>query len=130
MLIVKLMSTLTFIRITVIYKFVHEVIACAVVKVVWTNFMPPFSFRKQKFFYVYRGYKKRPLAWNGLITWTSYCKLQANFYFQFFCDGLLKMVLLTLSWRRSLPYRNQFIDLFCKSMDWFLYDIDLCYERA
>ena len=29
---------------------------------------------------------------------------------------------LSLSWRRSLSYRNQFIDLLCKSMDWFLYD--------
>ena len=32
---------------------------------------------------------------------------------------------LTLSWRRSLSYRNQSADLFCKSMDWFLYDRDL-----
>ena len=32
---------------------------------------------------------------------------------------------LTLSWRRSLSYRNQSIDLLCKSMDWFLYDNDL-----
>ena len=37
---------------------------------------------------------------------------------------------LTLSWRRSLSYRNQSIDLFCKSMDWFLYDRDLRYERV
>ena len=29
---------------------------------------------------------------------------------------------LSLSWRRPLSYRNQFIDLLCKSMDWFLYD--------
>ena len=26
---------------------------------------------------------------------------------------------LTLSWRGSLSYRNQFTDLLCKSMDWF-----------
>ena len=26
-------------------------------------------------------------------------------------------------------YKNQSIDLFCKSMDWFLYDKDLCHER-
>ena len=32
---------------------------------------------------------------------------------------------LTLSYRRSLSYRNQSIDLFCKSMDWFLYDWDI-----
>ena len=28
---------------------------------------------------------------------------------------------LTLSWRRQLSYRNQSIDLLCKSVDWFLY---------
>ena len=36
----------------------------------------------------------------------------------------------TLSWRRSLPYRNQSIHLLCKSMDWFLYDRDLRLERV
>ena len=30
---------------------------------------------------------------------------------------------LYLSWRRPLSYRNQSIDLLCKSMDWFLYDM-------
>ena len=38
-------------------------------------------------------------------------------------------VRLTLSWRRSLSYRNQSIDWLCKSMDWFLYDNDLPHER-
>ena len=37
---------------------------------------------------------------------------------------------LTLSWRRPLPYRNQSIDLLCKSMDWFLYDIGFRHERV
>ena len=37
---------------------------------------------------------------------------------------------LTLSWRRSLWYRNQSIDLQSKSMDWFLYDNDLSHERV
>ena len=36
---------------------------------------------------------------------------------------------LTLSWRMSLPYRNQFTDLQSKSMDWFLYDRVLHHER-
>ena len=31
---------------------------------------------------------------------------------------------------RSLSYRNQSIDLICKSMDWFLYDRDLRHERV
>ena len=35
---------------------------------------------------------------------------------------------LTLSWRRTLLYRNQSIDLLCKSMYWFLYDRDLRQE--
>ena len=37
---------------------------------------------------------------------------------------------LTLSWRRPLSYRNQSIDLLCKSMGWFLYDNGLRYERV
>ena len=36
---------------------------------------------------------------------------------------------LTLSWWRPLSYRNQSIDLLCKSMDWFLYDNGLRHER-
>ena len=38
--------------------------------------------------------------------------------------------LLTLSWQRPLSYRNQSIDLLCKSMDWFLYDNGLRHERV
>ena len=34
----------------------------------------------------------------------------------------------TLSWRRSLSYRNQSINFLCKSFDWFLYDRDLRHE--
>ena len=37
---------------------------------------------------------------------------------------------LTLSWRRFLSYRDQSIDLRGKSMDWFLYDKDLCHEKV
>ena len=37
---------------------------------------------------------------------------------------------LTFSWRRCLSYRNQFIDLLCKSMFWFLYDRHLRHERV
>ena len=36
----------------------------------------------------------------------------------------------TLSWRRPLSYRNQFIDFQSKSMDWFLYDRDLRHEKV
>ena len=37
---------------------------------------------------------------------------------------------LTLSWRRPISYRNQSIDLPCKSMDSFLYDNGLRHERV
>ena len=40
------------------------------------------------------------------------------------------IITLTLSRRRTLSYRNQFIDLLCKSMDWFLPDRDHPHERA
>ena len=42
----------------------------------------------------------------------------------------LKGTLLTLSWRRPLSYRNQPIDLLCKSVEWFLYDNGLRHERV
>ena len=42
----------------------------------------------------------------------------------------LKILPLTPSWRRSLSYTNQSIDLRCKSVDWFLYDSDLRHERV
>ena len=38
--------------------------------------------------------------------------------------------ILTISWRRPLSYRNQFIDLLRKSIDWFLYDSGLRHERV
>ena len=41
-----------------------------------------------------------------------------------------KLQSLSLLWRMSLSYRNQFIDLLCKWMHWFLYDMDLRHERV
>ena len=38
--------------------------------------------------------------------------------------------LLTLSWRRPLSYRNQFIDLLRKLIDWFVYDNGHRHERV
>ena len=50
---------------------------------------------------------------------------------------LRSVLFVTLSWRRSLSYRNQAIDLLCKSiinglqsMYWFLYERDLRHERV
>ena len=42
----------------------------------------------------------------------------------------LPLFTLTLSRRRSLSYRNQFIDLQSKSVDCFLYDRDLRHYRV
>ena len=42
----------------------------------------------------------------------------------------INRIFLTLSWRRSLSYRNKSTDLLCKPMDWFLYDLDLHNERV
>ena len=36
---------------------------------------------------------------------------------------------LTLSWRWTLSYRNHFIDLPFKSMDWFLYNRELNHKK-
>ena len=46
------------------------------------------------------------------------------------CFWSSSVVNLTLSWRRSISYRNQTIDLPCKSVDWFLLDRDLRHERV
>ena len=40
-----------------------------------------------------------------------------------------ELIVLTLSWRRPLSYRNQSIDLLRKSVDWFLYDNGLRHEK-
>ena len=37
---------------------------------------------------------------------------------------------LTVSWRGPLSYRNRPIDLWSKSMDWFLYDNGPRHERV
>ena len=55
-----------------------------------------------------------------------------HFQFRFWQKHLTigALIYLTLSWRRPLSYRNQSIDLLCKSMDWFLYHNGLRYERV
>ena len=45
-------------------------------------------------------------------------------------DIALERVYLTLSWRRSLSYRNQSIDLQGKSMDWFIHDNGFRHKRV
>ena len=47
-----------------------------------------------------------------------------------FFESFLSPTISTLSWRRSILYRNQSIDLLCKLTDWFLYDRDYHHERV
>ena len=47
--------------------------------------------------------------------------------FQHIYRHVLVSLLLTLSRRRPMLYRNQSIHLQCKPMDWFLHDMDLCH---
>ena len=51
----------------------------------------------------------------------------SDFYLDHWCYSAA--LTLTRSWQRSLSNRSQSVDLLCKSMDWFLYDIDLCHEE-
>ena len=53
---------------------------------------------------------------------------EQNFLKRLVCCN--QFLALTLSWRRSLSYRSQSIDLQSKSMDWFLYYSDLRHERV
>ena len=68
----------------------------------------------------------------------SLSTLKGNFFFlSIKFDGhsfkstiyFLTKIILTLSGRRPLSYRNQSIDLLRKSMGWFLYDNGLRQER-
>ena len=52
-----------------------------------------------------------------------------NWHWQYESLNCRPFTCLTFSWRWSLSYRNQFIDLQNKSMDWFLYDIGLRHEK-
>ena len=47
--------------------------------------------------------------------------------FQHIYRHVLASLLLTLSRRRPMLYRNQSIHLQCKPMGWFLHDMDLCH---
>ena len=53
-----------------------------------------------------------------------------QFQYSYKDSRFLLIMLLTLLWRRSLSYRNQYIDLQSKLMDLFLYDRDLRHQRV
>ena len=94
---------------------------------------------------VTRYYTNFHLIWKTILSRHLDLKLNFNqnknvllFCFDFIClnESSLKMMKrdsyfnLTFSWRRPLSYKNQSIDLFCKSMDWFLYDNGLCHDKT
>ena len=60
----------------------------------------------------------------GLI---NYVKIRSD---MIHIECSLQNLQLTLSWPRSLSYRNKSIDLQSKSLNWFLYDRDLRHERV
>ena len=66
--------------------------------------IPPENIKKPNVFYVFREYRKRPMAWNGLMLWENLSSKSASL--------------------------NQSVDLQSKSMGWFLYDRDLHHERV
>ena len=76
---------------------------------------------------VYKTSETRPNTSAGillLVYWYWYIWWHQNCFIYPWIGKLL-----TLSWRRFLSYRNESIDLLCISMDWFLYDNDLCHDK-
>ena len=57
-----------------------------------------------------------------MLSWNKIYEVCNHISIQFCC------VLLTISWWRSLSYRNQSNDLLSKSVNWFLCDRDLYHE--
>ena len=79
--------------------------------------------------------------WNSWPLWRNYfhvvpCSINTDRFFKHRNNLEKSQILtrkifhLTLSWRRSRSYRNQSIDMQNKSMDWFLYNRDLCHKRV
>ena len=91
----------------------HHMIACeknALRRIYWntSQVLPDFSLIREN------TCPRKPLSWHYSR------KDNSSFLF----------ITLTLSCRGPLSYRNQSIDLRSKSMDWFLYDNGLRYERV
>ena len=58
------------------------------------------------------------------------CYIGHAFKLQRFSSAYFLKDILTLSWPRSLSYRNLYIDFHSKLTDWFLYDRGLHHERV
>ena len=83
---------------------------------------------------VHKTFRRHPGRLLNLLCTFNLRPVSRGFWWQI---SVLKKILfliceknLTLSWRRSLSYRNQSTDLQSKSMNWFLYDKDLRHERV
>ena len=96
--------------------------------------LPVFNILSEHFFFFFFFFKQKRYFGSGLMK--NYIKTilgGSKGIFQKICKLLgiktscqespptPQNVFLTLSWRRSLSYRHQVIDLLCKSIDWFLY---------
>ena len=86
--------------------------------------MPKYDFNKVAK-HVLRTAKCLRTALSGCF-WQYQIAIYESYSFSVF----LLSFILTLSWQRPLSYRNQSIDLLCKSVDWFLYDNSLRQERV
>ena len=86
--------------------------------------------------YLFPGLEDKPIKYVFLLLTiyfdAAFCRLFWQFIHQSKWDFNLRSAYkhLTLSWRRSLSYRNQSIDLLWKSITWVLYDRDICHERV
>ena len=97
------------------------------------------SFKAQKCswcFYLHRllAHISRKCFYVYIITdiHSDFC-MDVNFANLCFCCYDIKAIFRnfsTHSWWKSLSYRNQTIDLLCKSVDWFLYDRNLRHDRV
>ena len=96
-------------------------------------------FKSMFHFYTPWEHKKPEVSWGFQEVWKWNIGLKlVEVILNNFMKGYLIFVYsypqgelyLTLSWRRSLSYRNQSIDLQSKSVDWFLYDNGLRHERV
>ena len=93
-------------------------------------FYTPWKHQKIRDFLISSGGTERDhWHWMGKFAFTLE-NIKANMNLLKISSKIWKKIILTLSWRRLLSYRNHSIDLLCESMDWFLYDNGLRRERV
>ena len=80
----------------------------------------------QVFSWISKTMKKLPWI---LYTIMDIVYISEGFKSAFSTHGM-ENIWLNLFWWMSLPYKNQYTDLYCKSMKQFLYDRDICHERV